>query len=217
MPSKSRSTLADNATDLDRLHEIHLHEAGQGAGRKYHVEALNKAAVVFTCAAWEAFCEDLVREAIEHIVEDCSDPAKVPPLLRTMISEGIKKEPHAHSAWRMAGIGWRTVPPGERRQGDHAAHRPLEYAEGSAGPGSIQGLSWSRGCDRIMALEKEPRATHKRHSRRVRQPPRGNRSSPSDHQGGPQVGGCWHVSRLADYLDTDVGSLLASVTGKSYW
>jgi hypothetical protein len=212
--------LADNATDLDRLHEIHLHEAGQGAGRKYHVEVLNKAAVVFTCAAWEAFCEDLVREAIEHIVEDCSDPAKVPPLLRTMISESIKKEPHAHSAWRMAGIGWRTV---LRENADKAitrltghwntpkAQQVQDLFKDSLGLADVTG-SWHWKRNPVLRTRDTLDGFVSRRGEIAHR----LQTTKAVHK---WEGAAFfsHVSRLADCLDTDVGSLLASVTGKSYW
>ncbi len=78
MPSQARQTLDSNRDDLDRLWEIHEQESGTTRGRKYGVEVLNKAAVVLVCAAWEAYCEDIVQEAIHHLVDDCSDFNKLP-------------------------------------------------------------------------------------------------------------------------------------------
>ena len=75
MPSKARQTLAENKDDLERLWELHGQEAGTNPGRKYNVDVLNRAAVVMVCAAWEAYCEDVVAEAIEIIAVDCKDPA----------------------------------------------------------------------------------------------------------------------------------------------
>jgi len=37
---------------------IHEEVAGQGAGRKYGIDVLNRAAIVFVTACWESFVED---------------------------------------------------------------------------------------------------------------------------------------------------------------
>jgi len=109
MPSKARTTLAANKDDLDRLWELHEQEAGNKPGRKYNVDVLNRAAVVMVCAAWEAYCEDIVSEAIALIAQDCKDPASLPAYLKTHVGKRIKTSPHDHAAWDMAGDGWRNV------------------------------------------------------------------------------------------------------------
>lgn len=109
MPSNARKTLEANKDDLDRLWEFHEQEAGIKPGRKYNVDVLNRAAVVMVCAAWEAYCEDIVAEAIAIIVQDCNDPAKLPIYLKTHIAKQVKTSPHDHAPWDMAGDGWRTV------------------------------------------------------------------------------------------------------------
>ena len=66
MPSNALNTLDANKSDLDRLWWFHGNVAGNTQGRKYGVEVLNKAVVVFVCAAWEAYCEDILLEAIDQ-------------------------------------------------------------------------------------------------------------------------------------------------------
>jgi len=109
MPSKARNTLAANEDDFDRLWGLHEKEAGTTPGRKYNVDVLNRAAVVMVCAAWEAYCEDIVTEAIAIIAADCKDPASLPSCLKTHVGKRIKTSSHDHAAWDMAGDGWRAV------------------------------------------------------------------------------------------------------------
>ncbi len=109
MPSDARRTLEANKDDLDRLMDFHEKKAGTKPGRKYNVEVLNKASVVLVCAAWEAYCEDVVKEAITHIVNDCSDITKLPKELKKYVSVVVEEDKHEHAPWKLAGDGWRQV------------------------------------------------------------------------------------------------------------
>ena len=109
MPSKARATLAENKDDLDGLWELHEKEVGKKPGRKYNVDVLNRAAVLIVCEAWEAYCEDVMSEAIRIIAQDCKDPTSLPASLRTHVGKRIKVSPRDHAPWDMAGDGWRTV------------------------------------------------------------------------------------------------------------
>jgi hypothetical protein len=109
MPSQARITLDDNKDDLERLWELHEQVAGPTPGRKYNVDVLNRAAVVMVCAAWEAYCEDIVSEAIRIITVDCQNSSLLPPVLRTFIGKKVKTAQNDQSPWDMAGDGWRAV------------------------------------------------------------------------------------------------------------
>ena len=108
MPSQSQKMLKANKDDLDRLMEFHEQEAGAYPGRKRYVEVLNKSAVVLVCAAWEAYCEDIVEEAIEHLVDDCDDCNKLPNILKTTVAKRVREDAHDHAPWNLAGNGWKT-------------------------------------------------------------------------------------------------------------
>ena len=68
MPSKAREAFDKNADDIDRLLEIHGDLGGALPGRRYKLEVLNKSAIVLITSFWEAYCEDLAGESLEHIV-----------------------------------------------------------------------------------------------------------------------------------------------------
>ena len=68
MPSKARRAFDDSAKDVKRLLEIHKTIGGNAPGRRAGLEVLNKSAIVLITAIWEAYCEDISAEALEHIV-----------------------------------------------------------------------------------------------------------------------------------------------------
>lgn len=106
MASQAQNRFSENSSDVTRLIEIHKEVAGDKPGRKSGVEALNKSAVVLTSAAWEAFVEDLCREAAEHLVLNLSSPSDLPIEPRRRLSLAVKKAKDELSAWRLAGDGW---------------------------------------------------------------------------------------------------------------
>jgi len=82
MPSQAKRSFDRNKADIDQLWTIHedWSEVGTGAGRRpTEVEVLNRAAIVFVAACWEAFVEDLVLEALDHLIA-VPPPAWAPPL-----------------------------------------------------------------------------------------------------------------------------------------
>jgi len=109
MPSNARNTFDANKADLDRLWWFHTNEAGVTQGRKWGVEVLNKAVVVFVTAAWEAYCEDIILEAVEHIRVDATDFSKFPKEVKTPVAAKIINDKNRLSPWRMAGDGWKSV------------------------------------------------------------------------------------------------------------
>lgn len=72
MPSKARTSLAENLNDIDKLLELHASEGGAARGRRYDLEVLNKSAIVLISSYWEAYCEDLAEETLEHIINPCA-------------------------------------------------------------------------------------------------------------------------------------------------
>lgn len=107
MPSKAREAFEDNCKDVERLMEIHVDVSGDGPGRKHGVEVLNKSAIVLMCAAWEAYCEDLASEAVEHLVTHAKDASVLPKVLRKQIAKELEGDSDEAAIWRIADDGWR--------------------------------------------------------------------------------------------------------------
>jgi len=95
--------------EIDRLQVIHGELSGSGPGRRRDLEVLHKAAFVLITAFWEAFCEDLASEAIEHILEHAQHSRVLPNELRKQIAKELKAESHELAVWELADDHWRRI------------------------------------------------------------------------------------------------------------
>lgn len=109
MPSKARIAFKENANDIERLIELHTDTGGMAKGRRFGLEVLNKSAIVLLTSFWEAYCEDIAAEALEHIVIHAPSAEKLPEELRKLIARELKQDPHELAVWRVADGGWRAV------------------------------------------------------------------------------------------------------------
>ncbi len=107
MASRALETFEANRADVDRLMEVHGDISGGAPGRKYRVEVLNKSAIVLLCASWEAFCEDLVSEVVEHFVKHAPNANALPKLVRKRIARDFRGD--EMRMWTLADGGWRQV------------------------------------------------------------------------------------------------------------
>jgi hypothetical protein len=109
MSSEARAAFEGNREDIERLLEIHGDLTGSGPGRRRGVEVLNKSGIVLMCAVWEAYCEDLAAEAVEHLVVHAADSSALPKELRKQIAKELEDENNDLAVWQLAGDNWRTV------------------------------------------------------------------------------------------------------------
>lgn len=107
--SKCRDSFNANKSDIDRLWEIHTAVAGGGAGRKHQVEVLNRAAIVFITACWEAYVEDAATEAFDFLLAEAVNATQVPAKVRTLASKELKEASDTKRVWELADAGWRVV------------------------------------------------------------------------------------------------------------
>jgi hypothetical protein len=107
MPSKARQAFDRNAEDIDRLLEIHQDLGGDARGRRFKLEVLNKSAVVPITAIWEAYCEDLAAEALEHMVTHLKDASALPKVLKKRIAKELKADANEIAVWQLADAGWK--------------------------------------------------------------------------------------------------------------
>jgi hypothetical protein len=107
MASKARAAFDKNAKDIERLLEFHADKGGQQRGRRYGLEVLNKSAIVLLTAFWEAYCEDIAAEGLQHLVEHLKDPEKLPEALKKSVSKKLKADAHELSVWEVSGDKWK--------------------------------------------------------------------------------------------------------------
>jgi hypothetical protein len=107
MASQARLAFDRNAEDVDRLLKIHNDIGGDARGRRYGLEVLNKSAVILITAFWEAYCEDIAAEALEHLVNNVADASSLPKELKKRIAKELKSDQNEVAVWSLADGGWK--------------------------------------------------------------------------------------------------------------
>lgn len=105
-----RSLLDDAVPDITRLVEFHEKETGTGRGyRRPEIQVVSRSAVVLICASWEAFCEDLAAEALQHLADHSPNGMALPDEVQKTLKASLLAEKHELTIWKLADDGWRTV------------------------------------------------------------------------------------------------------------
>lgn len=108
MATKSRRAFDKHCSDIDQLLTIHQEIGGTNVGRR-QLEVLNKSAIVLLTAFWEAYCEDLAAEALQHLVKHAPAWSAIPKELKKRVAKALREDLDELAVWRLAGRGWRTV------------------------------------------------------------------------------------------------------------
>ena len=86
MASKARRAFDQSCDDVERLLEIHADLGGEAPGRRRRLEVLNRSAIVLVTALWEAYCEDIAAEALDHLVSQAQSADVLPVELRRQVA-----------------------------------------------------------------------------------------------------------------------------------
>ena len=97
-----------NMSEVARLMDIHKAVAGAGAGRKRDVQVLNKSAIIITLACWEAYVEDLAKNAFEHMLNVAKSPSVFPNHVLAIAGKRVTKS-GAIDVWSLADDGWKSA------------------------------------------------------------------------------------------------------------
>lgn len=106
----------DSLAEVGQLIAMHAALTGTGPGRRHNVEILNKSAVIFACAAFEAFVEVLVSESFSHLVKSAPDHTGLPNSVLRAIATSLREDPHELRVWELAGDGWKSVADSYRKR-----------------------------------------------------------------------------------------------------
>jgi hypothetical protein len=109
LASKARAAFDKNADDIDRLLEIHGDLGGNARGRRYRLEVLNKSAIVLITSFWEAYCEDLAAEALDHVVKHAKAADVLSKEIKQLVAKELEGDQNQLAVWELAGDGWRDV------------------------------------------------------------------------------------------------------------
>jgi len=109
MPSKAQAAFDKNLTDIEALLKLHTEKGGNAAGRRYGLEVLNKSAIVLITSFWEAYCEDIAAEALEHIVVHAATADALPKEIKKNIADKLKADKNELAVWSISDDKWRAV------------------------------------------------------------------------------------------------------------
>ncbi len=107
MASIARNAFDENLKDIEGLLELHEMKGGNQQGRRYGLEVLNKSAIVLITAFWEAYCEDIASEGLEHLIKHANSGDALPTELKKQIAKELKNSNHELEMWKIADDGWR--------------------------------------------------------------------------------------------------------------
>ena len=105
-PAPHMVSLQNNFVEIDRLLEIHKLIAGEGPGYKHNVQVLNKSGIVLLVACWEAYVEDLAKNAFDVMLKHAATPLKFPEHVLAIAAKEIKKG-ETTEIWSLSGDGWK--------------------------------------------------------------------------------------------------------------
>lgn len=108
MPSQARRSFDALSSDIEKLLSYDL--VGPRGGKSTEKsEVLNKSAIVLLTAFWEAYCEDLAIEGVEHLIAFTSEPSDLPKRIRQLVASELRETPHELAMWQLAGDGWKKL------------------------------------------------------------------------------------------------------------
>ena len=82
MTSSAQASFVKNCEDIDELQQVFADVTAASPGRRRRLGAIHKSAIVLLTAFWEAFCEDIAAEALQHLVTRAPDAQALPLELR---------------------------------------------------------------------------------------------------------------------------------------
>ena len=113
MPSAARKAFDSNMNDIEQLIDYYDTAEAIFKDTKQDIPAgadvVLRAAFVLLITYWEAYLEDVVSEALDHLVAHTRDPAELPKELKQAVAKEIKTDQHELSPWKLAGEGWRDI------------------------------------------------------------------------------------------------------------
>ena len=108
MPSKAFRAFKYNLIDVDRLRQSHGLLSGGTQGKK-GLGHITRSGIVMLCAAWELYCEQLLREGAQYLTQQLPDPHSLPLSVQKEISKAVKDSRHELRPLHLSGDGWRNV------------------------------------------------------------------------------------------------------------
>jgi len=104
--SNARAAFVSNSADIRDyfiLHQLAFKDASRRIQRLSHL--LDKSTYVLLASLWEAYCEDIVTECLNHVTQHAPTRRALPQTIQEDIQKSIRSG--KDSPWDLAGDGWR--------------------------------------------------------------------------------------------------------------
>jgi hypothetical protein len=220
MTSRAEAFFAKNLGDIDELLQIHADITGESPGRRRKLGPLRGLTIVLLTAFWEAFCEDLAAEALEHLVTHAPDHHALPAELRKQVARELEADKNALAVWQLADGGWRKVLTGRLDVMQEQRNRKLNNPKTQ----QINDLfREALGIEKISAswhwnTMDAPRAAEKLDEYVSIRHEVAHRGSSTDRIWKYDINDYYgHVWGLVERTAAEVGSVLAGATGVTPW
>jgi hypothetical protein len=155
MPSDAWKRFRENAGDIDSLIDFYNGLVSLSAADLKPIPAgadvLFRSAIVLMVSNWEAYIEDIVSEALYHIVNHLEDSSKLPKEIKKIIAGELKNDKNELAVWSLADNGWKHIlktrlkslkESRDRSFNTPKAHQTEEFIKRSIGIDDIQ-KAWS--------------------------------------------------------------------------
>ena len=109
-------SLYENWNEILNLVEIQEERPLKGTAFQKRIDVLNKAAIVLLVASWEAFVEDLAKNAFDHLIENAESPTDFPNKVLSLSVKDIHENQDRTKMWKLAGDGWIDVLKAHRKK-----------------------------------------------------------------------------------------------------
>ena len=216
--SEARATFVGNSADIRAyfvLHQLAFKDANKAVRRLAYV--VDKSIYILVASLWEAYCEDVVTESLNHIIAYAPSYHSLQQGLIEEIQKTIRSG--KDSPWDLAGEGWREYLK-KRREG-FERKRNKEFA----GPKSesveqffshVLGIdelcnSWKTAAGAPLICEELDEHIDRRNTLVHRITP-GRVLNKRDVKQFYKV-----VWRLVEYTDAVIDEMLVGTTGESRW
>jgi hypothetical protein len=220
MTSNAKASFVKNCEDIDELQQIFADVTAASPGRRRRLGAVHRSAIVLLTAFWEAFCEDIAAEALQHLVAHAPDAQALPLELRKQVAREITDDKNNLAAWRLAGDGWRSVLVSRLERLQEARNRKLNTPKTRQINDlfrEVLGIEKISECWHWTTMD-EQRAAQKLDEYITIRHEVAHRGQSADRVWQYDVNEYYnHVWRLVERTAAEIAGILAGATGVSPW
>lgn len=108
MPSNSYLDFLELLQDVEQLRNTHF-EYSQGKRGKKKLGYLTRSSIVMLCAAWERYCENILLECIDKILDTNIQASALSKHVKEYISEKVRSSKNNIYPIELADNGWKNL------------------------------------------------------------------------------------------------------------